>query len=278
VRPDELWSRHSYAVANDWDAWYKLYKDNPIAQGCALVYSKTIPEAPVGVLKGELVDLKHNLAKVMNAPSATRSYRMAMAEAMHGLAIGGNAYLIKTRVKGSVLGYNVYTDKFIEPIPDAYGNVDYYLFKNGRDKPIPIAVEDVVHLRGFWVNPEKPWVGMSPIELATSSIDTYNEATKLMYNLYKNDAVPKTVLTTKDDLSPEQVENIKATFTKKYGGKSKGSVGVLTGEYKIERLALDLDEAAFLDTVTVLDTRICSVYGLHPIVPGTYAGIVTSLT
>jgi hypothetical protein len=139
-----------------------------------------------------------------------------------------------------------------------------------------VPKEDVVHLVGFWYDPEKPLGGGSPVDMASQSIEGFNEASSTVFNIHKNDAMPKTVVVYDEELTPEQIAAAERTFKRKYGGERRGAVGHMWGVKDIKRLALDWDEMGLSDTFGQYETRICGVYRVHPIIAFTHAGLATS--
>ena len=269
----DIWSRHSFTPVTNWNEAYKLWKANPIAQGCTLAYSLMMPEAQLGVItpSGEY-DYEQPIVELLTRDQ----WRVSMAEIMTILCIGGNAYGYKLRnSRGAVIGIRWYSDKRFAPVNNGWGDVDFYFYYDGMQS-YRVPKEDVVHLVGFWYDPEKPLGGGSPVDMASQSIEGFNEASSTVFNIHKNDAMPKTVVVYDEELTPEQIAAAERTFKRKYGGERRGAVGHMWGVKDIKRLALDWDEMGLSDTFGQYETRICGVYRVHPIIAFTHAGLATS--
>jgi HK97 family phage portal protein len=198
---------------------------------------------------------------------------VTFGEIMTILCIGGNAYGYKLRnASGAIIGMRWYSDKNFAPVNDGYGDVSHYLYYDGQ-VAYTVRKEDVVHIQGFWYDPEKTLGGGSPVELAAQSIEGYNEATSTVFNIHKNDAMPKTLLVYDEELSSEQASLAQKSFSRKYGGERRGSVGIVWGVRDVKRLALDWNELGLSDTFGQYETRICGAYKVHPIIAGTHMGL-----
>ena len=269
---EEVWTKHSFTPIVNWAGAYKMWKANPVAQACTITYSLMMPEAQLGVITPSGYDYDQPIVSMLTR----NQWRVTMAEVMTILCIGGNAYGYKLRnAAGAVIGIRWYSDKWFAPVNDGWGDVDYYHYYNGA---VTYRVEksDVVHIVGFWYDPEKPLGGGSPVELAAQSIEGYNEASATVFNIHKNDAMPKTLLVYDEELSGEQASLAQKSFSRKYGGERRGSVGIVWGVKDVKRLALDWNELGLSDTFGQYETRICGAYKVHPIIAGTHMGLSQS--
>lgn len=269
---EEVWTKHSFTPIVNWSGAYKMWKANPVAQACTITYSLMMPEAQLGVVTPSGYSYDDPIVTMLTR----NQWRVTMAEIMTILCIGGNAYGYKLRnASGAVIGIRWYSDKYFAPVNDGWGDVDYYHYYNGA-VTYSVPKEDVVHIVGFWYDPEKPLGGGSPVELAAQSIEGYNEASATVFNIHKNDAMPKTIVVYDEELTPEQVSLAERSFKRKYGGDRRGSVGIMWGVKDVKRLALDWNELGLSDTFGQYETRICGAYKVHPIIAGTHMGLSQS--
>jgi HK97 family phage portal protein len=266
------YTKHSFTPVTNFAQAYRLWKDNPVAQGCTMAYSLTMPEAYLAVRDGESFVYDHPVSVLF----AGSSWRLSMATAMTYLCIGGNVYYHKRRnAAGAVVDLKPYSDANFAPVLDDYGNIRAYHYNNGSTT-WEIPKDDVVHIRGFWVDPAISYAGGSPIVLASSTIESYNEASGTIFSIHKNDAMPKTLVIYDEEMSPDQVSLAERSFKRKYGGERRGSVGHMWGVKSVERLALDYNELGMESTFSQYEARICGVFRVHPIIAYTYAGIMSS--
>ncbi len=266
------YTKHSFTPVTNFTQAYKLWKENPVAQGCTQAYALTMPEAYLAVRQDEQFVYNHPVSQLF----AGSSWRLSMATAMTYLCIGGNVYYHKLRNNsGAVVELRPYSDANFAPVLDEYGNIRAYHYYNGSNT-WEVPKDDVVHIRGFWVDPAISYAGGSPIVLASTTIESYNEASGTIFSIHKNDAMPKTLVIYDEELSPEQISLAERSFKRKYGGERRGSVGHMWGVKSVERLALDYQELGMESTFSQYEARICGVYRVHPIIAYTYAGIMSS--
>jgi HK97 family phage portal protein len=265
----ELWNKHNFTPIVNWRGAYQMWKANPVAVACTLTYSLMMPEAQIGVITPNGYDFESPIVGMLTR----NQWRVTFGEIMTILCIGGNAYGYKLRnASGAIIGMRWYSDKNFAPVNDGYGDVEHYLYYDGQ-VAYTVRKEDVVHIQGFWYDPEKTLGGGSPVELAAQSIEGYNEATSTVFNIHKNDAMPKTLLVYDEELSSEQASLAQKSFSRKYGGERRGSVGIVWGVRDVKRLALDWNELGLSDTFGQYETRICGAYKVHPIIAGTHMGL-----
>ena len=266
------YTKHSFTPVTNFTQAYRLWKENPVAQGCTQAYALTMPEAYLAVRQDEQFLYDHPVSQLF----AGSSWRLSMATAMTYLCIGGNVYYHKLRNNaGAVIELRPYSDANFAPVLDEYGNIRAYHYYNGSNT-WEVAKDDVVHIRGFWVDPAFSYAGGSPIVLASTTIESYNEASGTIFSIHKNDAMPKTLVIYDEELSPDQISLAERSFKRKYGGERRGSVGHMWGVKSVERLALDYQELGMESTFSQYEARICGVYRVHPIIAYTYAGIMSS--
>jgi hypothetical protein len=267
-----MWTRHSFTPVTDFPMALRMWKSNPIAQACTITYSLMMPEAQIGVITPTGYDFQAPVIGMLTR----NNWRIVFGEILTMMCVGGNAYGYKLRnASGAVIGMRWYSDQYFAPIDDGYGDVAAYHYWDGA-KLYMIDKADVVHIRGFWYDPGKPLGGASPVALASESIEGFNEAASTVFNVHKNDAVPKTTILLNEEASPEQIDVMERTFKRRYGGNKRGSVGVLWGVQDIKRLALDYDEMGLSETFGQYETRICGTYKVHPIIAGTHMGLSQS--
>lgn len=266
------YTKHSFTPVTNFTQAYRLWKENPVAQGCTQAYALTMPEAYLAVRENEQFVYDHPVSQLFSGSS----WRLSMATAMTYLCIGGNVYYHKLRNNaGAVVELRPYSDANFAPVLDEYGNIRAYHYYNGSNT-WEVAKDDVIHIRGFWVDPAISYAGGSPIVLASTTIESYNEASGTIFSIHKNDAMPKTLVIYDEELSPDQISLAERSFKRKYGGERRGSVGHMWGVKSVERLALDYQELGMESTFSQYEARICGVYRVHPIIAYTYAGIMSS--
>lgn len=275
--PGGKWTKFDLDVSHDYEEWLDIWMKNAIVQGCVSAYALTMPEAPLSIRTGEEeLTREHPLfTDVIGGDLTPVSEHRLWVSTYTALGIGGNAYWHKRRDGNVVKGVRLLTDENVTPIPNSYGEIEHYAYRSGTYET-EIPTEDIVHITGFWINPSMPWKGASPIELASTSSKSYNEALTAVYSMLKNDAVPRTIFNYDDPLSPEQMAVLSQTFSEKYGGRNRGKSAHMWGLNRVDRLGLDMQELAVESLTTSFEANICSTYRVHPIVAMTAAGLASS--
>lgn len=274
--PPQKWTHYDLNVADNYKEWETIWRNNPIVQGCISAYALTMPEAPLAVRDGEELTRNHPLFDgIISGPLSPQSEHKLWNLTYTAIGLGGNAYWHKRREGNVVRGVRLLTDEVITPIPDGYGDIAYYHFKSGLVEAM-IPREDIVHISGFWTDPDMPWKGASPVALASTSAKSYNEAMAAVYSMLKNDATPRTVFNYAEELSQEQQAALAETFGRKYGGVNRGKAAHIWGIQSIHRLGMDMQQLAVEELTTSFEANICSVYRVHPIVAMTAAGLSAS--
>lgn len=182
------------------------------------------------------------------------------------LSLYGNAYIYKVRVSGRVKELWCYSSAVVSPVLNKDGLIEKYVYRdNGRE--FPIAKEDVIHLRSPMVNPEKPYLGESPLMLLANEAGLDIFLTNFTKSYFQNNAVPSALVITDGVYTPESVQaanDLKQKWKEDFGGANQGNVLVGFGVKEIKTLApplkdLDVDKLRYFS-----ESRICGALGVPP--------------
>lgn len=245
------------------------YRKNALVFRCVAEYARRFPEAEVVIRRrdtGEIVPDHPFLDALGNADMSTAEL---MKYVVIYMAIGGNVYLHKLRSAGGrVVGLFPLNALQMKPEPSrntAEGMVSHYwLYRDGRRERV--EKRDVIHLKWSTIDPEKPWLGMGPLEVLGNDVGLHNEARRYTAALLANDAIPRSImkLSVESDVQGKDRTSIKEDFEEQYGGDQRGGLLVLPPGGEIQRLSLDAGELA-LDALTQsTEAAICSAFGVQP--------------
>lgn len=174
------------------------------------------------------------------------------------MAISGNAYWKVTRGSRGVANLEVIPSDEITVVEDENGNITYN--KNGKS----YSKKDIVHLK-LWHTPGK-LLGEGPLQrhksLLRSAVDLQNYAD----NWFRTAAVPTGTLTTSEFLSEDVAKSNKEAFVK---SQVERSVAVLSSGLKYDPVALNPEEAQFLENQKHITRQIALAFG----VPSLYLGL-----
>lgn len=267
------------------------YQKSSAFFACVSTLAFAFPEPPVRVFDNE-GDVgqpmpRHPLRLLLKRPMPTMGEAEILAITIVYLSIGGNAYWHKVRGRGGqVVALKPYHGGQIMAIPGGPNWIKWYEYDETGSGGLAtvsgtlpkIPPEDIVHFKWPSVDPGQPWQSQPPIVAAASEVDSDVEATRYVFALLKNDAVPRTVLTVPADrpLMPGEDERIKAQFRERYGGENRGDVALLEAGTTAQRLSLNLQELAFEALARLPETRIAAALRVPPIIAGLNAGLERS--
>lgn len=272
------WIKQSFAPATFKRLTAEGYKKNAAVNICltrlALAYQQ--PRPLVKTLDGDPLP-NHPLQKLLIRPNPQMSWReMALITAVYK-GIGGQCYLKKVRsARGLVVELWPYHIGQIRPVPGRFEWVSGYEYNDGESDWKPIDKADVVHLKWPIIDPDQPWMALSPLISMAREVDTDNEATRYQYALLFNDATPRTALRLPPGQRPMtqlEVDRTKASWRTKYGGDNRGDVALLEAGAEIERISLNMEELAFDALRRVPEARISAGF----LIPPEYSGLTVGL-
>ena len=264
------------------------YQKSSAFFACVSALAFAFPEPPLFVYDGDGDEGKllptHGLRKLLKRPMPNMGEAELMATTIVYLALAGNAFWHKVRNKaGQVIQLRPYHAGHIVTVPGGENWISHYLYNpDGTGDQGVILGElaridpnDIVHFKWPSVDPSQPWQSQPPILAAATEVDADVEAIRYIFALLKNDAIPRTVVTMSPEraLDDEEVRRTKEQWNERYGADNRGSVAILEGGSKVERLGLNLQELAFDALVRIPETRIAAVLRVPPILAGLNAGL-----
>lgn len=271
-----LWSAWSTPAYRDYTfdrLAHEGYRLNAAVNICVQKLAINYQQAPLIIKdRGQLV-LNTPLGALLNKPNDLMSWHELAIFIQVYKAIGGACRLHKVRDErtNDVLELWPYHIGQIAAVPGEYQWIDHYTTTGEELKQIP--VEDIIDLHWPSVDPRSPWEALPPLMSVAREVDTDSEATRYMYALLFNDAVPMTVIKTKNQLKDSQFERLRAQFEQRHGGSNRGRVAVIEQDAEITRMALNLEEMAFEAMRHVPEARIAAEFG----VPAMYSGLNVGL-
>jgi HK97 family phage portal protein len=255
------------------------YKANGAVFACASTLAFAFPEPKLVVYRltdtGREALPDHPLTKILMRPNPIMGIGEFLQFHIIYLSIGGNCYWYKVRDKGGriIMMWPLH-DGQITPIYSATQMIDHYDLDNGTGTPDAIPVTDIVHHR--WLpDPLNPARGLSPLVAVAREVDADNEATRYVFTLLKNDAVPRLALKVPREviLDNDMRLRLREDWQNKQGGENRGKVAVLEGGLEAQRIGLDLQELAFEAFRRVPEARIAAAMRVPPIVAGLNVGL-----
>lgn len=231
-----------YDTAQTFSAWW----------ACVRGISETIAYLPFHVMERDkarrIIAPDHPLFSVLHVMPNEEMSSFSFRELMLRNVLGrGNFYAEKERNRrGDIVN--------IWPIEYERVNVDrdkrgrlVWDISNGAAANTTLSAKDVYHVKG----PGNGVVGLSVVELAKETISLGIAAEKFGGGLFGNGAVPSLVITNDGStkINPDGVKNLLSTWNKRNkGAKNRGKTEYLDKGFKIEPIAINPNDAQFLET------------------------------
>lgn len=258
------------------------YKRSPAAYACVERLASSVPEA---IMRWYACDAtgEHQLddypgRALIQRPNRFQTEYEFWEMTMRFLSIKGNAYWWKQRGNNGlpVALWPLRPDR-VEPIigkgTEVLAGWKYSL--DGRVPDEPIAPQDVLHFN--YGDPGDATAGIlggiGPLEVCAHDIDIDAEASKLVYALLKNYAMPGVVMTAKGELTPEEASRAKEKFVEKYGDMRRGVPAIIDKDTKIAQLSFNLRQIAMLDIRSQAQSNVCAAFGVPPILANLLVGL-----
>jgi HK97 family phage portal protein len=276
------WMRYSFSTPTFSALAREGYKGNGAVFGCISALAFAFPEPPLLVWQesaGGQTPLKaHALSKLLKRPNPQMGGAELLQYTIVYMAVGGNCYWLKVRSKaGRVVELWPLHDGQITPVPGKTKLIERYDLDTGEGTLTPIAESDIVHHR--WMpDPLAPHKGLAPLVAVAREVDTDNEATRYLFALLKNDAMPRLGLVVPPgvELSDEKFRRLQNQWTDNHADEKRGGVAVLEGGLDIKTIATNLKDLEFNALRRVPEARIAAAFRVPAIIAQLYVGMEKS--
>lgn len=273
------WARHAF-MAPTFDALTREgYKGNAAVFACIsqLVMGYIEPRLMVWrQTDGGSVPLpNHPLSLLFRHPNKQMGIGELLQFTQTYKAIGGNCYWYKVRSAARrVVELIPLNDAQITPVAGGSSLVDHYEFENGTGRPNIIPADDIVQFK-WMIDPLQPWRGLAPLMAVAREVDSDNEATKYLFALLKNDAVPRLALVAPAGtvLSDDQITRMRSEWKDRYGGANRGAPAILEGGLDVRTISLNLQELAFEALHRIPEARIAAAFRVPAVLAGLNVGL-----
>jgi HK97 family phage portal protein len=247
-----------------------MYKAETFSQGVLRVYSPNAAE-PLE---------NHPLRQLIAQPNEVTDEVAFFALSLVHLDLAGNCYwlIVRSRAGLPVELWPVRPDLMrILPEPSdrlgwQYGfNLDPTSANPRTADIIPVPRRDIVHIK--YPNPLDPYFGQAPMRAATRATSVDNAQTDYVDDLLRNDAVPRVVITTQQELDDGIIDRLTTRWMRKLGGRNRGRPAFLQQGMEAKVLGLNLDDLQFGDLTGMSESRITMSFGVQPILVGAKVGL-----
>ena len=238
-----------------------------VAYACVNLIAKTIATLPLHVFRWqgklrELVTDNEFGALVGEQPNPLMTSVVWREVMMAHVLLWGNHYsIIEIDGRGGLM-----------LLPLQPWNVDALLTSDGRRKKYRVRLSDgnlkefredqVLHIPGLSFD---GLVGISPIKKLRNTYGLSLATEAFGSKFFANDARPSVILETPAKMKEEAQKNLLNSLYEKFSGVDNAwKVLVLEEGAKMHMVQMPLEDAQFLDTQKLQDSRICGTFGAPP--------------
>lgn len=208
----------------------------------------------------------HPYIELMKNPNPELSlFEMRELRTLH-LSLTGDAYwyLVMNKSFGKPLPVEVYP-----LLPDRVriigggrekGIIGGYKYRMQNNEEIEFSPEEIVHFR--LPNPSDLYFyGYAPLKAMVYTVNLDETMRQFMWEIFKNGAIPGTVLSTEKSLGDDTRNRIYEEWEKFEGVKNVASTVLLDGGLKAERLGFSLQELSFPEGSKRMMDEVLAVLG-----------------
>ena len=215
------------------------------------------------------------LADLLERPNYEDDWYVLIEKIVKGLSIAGNAYLYKERSRGNqVTALYFLRPDWVRIVPGKYGAEGYVYEVDG--KGYPVAREDMCHL--YYSDPSGGMYGLSPLSVLARTVNLDISMTDFAKVFFANAGVPSGLLKLKRRLTnQEEAATVRSRWRSTFGGPTHfHKVAILDEDADYQQMAAAPKDMALTELHDLTESRICSVFGVPPILIGANVGLQRS--
>lgn len=148
--------------------------------------------------------------------------------------------------------------QYVKVVPDPESLVAGYLYQP-KQKIVKLEYNEVIQFKYPCL--DNLYYGMSPMQAGAYSIDSDRYQKEFEIDLFKNGALPGTVLESDKTISETAYKRLE-TFWKRYRRGGKGETAILGNGLKAKKIGLDPQELSFTEGRKATREEILCIYGV----------------
>ena len=245
-----------------------------VVQGCLkfLISNAMTPKLAVSDAEGEAFT-DHDALEPL------KQWNWLLPLIIQSLVYNGNAYIKKVGNRlGDITDLQFLSYNAIElDIVKSTGQLRRYIYTVDGIK-YPIEVDEMIHIR-YWGDPHRTHLGRSLLYGLGPEIHLDIEATRTVASIMKNRGMPGGIISPEDDinrLSADDIAQARKYIRENYTGENRGNWMVFGSKMRTQLVD---HNAAIFDMSHQwehAEERVCSAFGLPPIVVSFSAGTTQS--
>ena len=267
-----VWERFSA------EAKEKIYRLSDIIFSCVREVSTTISEPALEIGTDEGGEFKkldsHPKLDLVYNPNPLYDYNMNLFYLMSRMLLTGETNSIKLRNGFTDVGemWPIPTHRIRVKIGEKNNLIDHYELTDKGKVPVPIAVEDVMHI--FLPDPASMVRSAAPLDACIHRYQIDKEAEDYMIEMITNMKVPSVKIMTDKakSLTPDQRKEFRDSLHDHSGKGNRGGAIVLDGGVTAEAW-VPLKDLDWPGLFMMDETRICACFGVPPILLGLRSGL-----
>jgi HK97 family phage portal protein len=259
------------------------YRKGGVIYACTVEIATSVAEPELRVYAGEdpkthepVSDPADPLLQLLLNPNPDQSAYELLEEGVTHLYVAGNAYLHKVRSRvGRVVNLHTLRPDRVRIVPGPNGRVAGYQIIIGGRVIETLSPEDVIH----WKFPDvaDDYYGLSPLAVAARVGDLDEQAIDFLRAIFLNRGIPAGLLKLQSRVEAFERRRIKEQWVEEYGGfKGWHRLAVIDGGADYQDIGMKLNELNLDGVLSQTETRLCSIYGVPPIVLGLKSGLEAS--
>lgn len=270
------WTRNGGIPTSwNWNFWQQGLRplvggESATVNACVNAYAMTIAQLPGThfreLSEGGAAPVKTSaLARVLRFPNPFQTRSDFMLNMVTQLLFTGNAYAWAERNdRREVSALYQMPSRMTEPYIDPETrSVFYALAENPLAGQLDYLVpaRDVLHIR-VRTHPLKPLVGVSPITWAALARDANTAISATQAAFFTNASQPSGFLSTKERLTPEQMQTLREAWENRATGVAMGTVPILGGGMEFQQMGISSQDAQLVEAFGMTVADIARAFGV----------------
>jgi HK97 family phage portal protein len=263
-----------YPQPNPYNMAYQGYRADEVVYACVGLRSNAVAEASLIIKDANGDVVQHKLTELIARPNERLS---------------GNEFWQITEIYLQIAGFcawEIERNRLGEPVNLWAMRPDWCSFYRGEGRPlravryqpyglppVDISIDNILLFQYF--DPVFPLLkGLSPTAIAFRSISADNNTSNFIADFFQNGAQFTGLLTTTQSLSQQEADRIKQLWQSQHGGVGNWSAPAVLGNgVTYQNTGMTFQQMQFGDLDARMESRICSVFGVPPILIGAKVGL-----
>lgn len=244
----------------------ECFLKNVIAFRAINLISRGIASIPMNIRSASGKTLNGKLADILKRPNQHQSRGAFFETLVNYLLISGNGFVHCDDEQN----LSCLRSDRVQIVPNrSKTGVDFFVY-NIDSSQFRIEKEDLLHIKFF--HPLDDWYGLSPLQVASRSVDQHNAMSEHNVAILQNGGRPSGCLLLKSGfgaLSEEQREQLRDDMRNAYSGTvNAGKIMVLEGDFEWKEMGLSPKDLDFSGGKDLTTREIAQAFGVPPVLVG----------